>query len=94
MGGTGKGAQHPLCVLFAVGLAEHLAVHIHHRITADDHSARVLDRNGKALAPGQLFHQMGRGVGGHGALVKVADTDREVGRIQGKQFPAARAAGG
>ncbi len=63
VGGTGKGAQHPLCVLcFAVGLPNTLAVHIHHRVAADDHSARVLGRNSKALAPGQLFHQMGRGV--------------------------------
>ena len=81
VGGTGKGAQHPLCVLFAVGLAEHLAVHIHHRITADDHSARVLDRNGKALAPGQLFHQMGRRSGLHRTFVKVTDADGEIGGI-------------
>ena len=94
MGGTGQGPQHPFCVLHAVGLAEHFPVHVHHRVTADDHGVRVVLCHRQALAPGQLFHQMGRGVGGHGALVKVADADREVGRIQGKQFPAARAAGG
>ena len=93
VGSTGKGPQHPLCVLCAVGLAEHFAVHIHHGVAADDHRTRVLGRNSKAFAPGQLLHQLSRGVGLHCTLVKIADTDGEIGGVQGKQLPPARAAG-
>ena len=57
------------------------------------HRTRVLGRNSKAFAPGQLLHQLSRGVGLHCTLVKIADTDGEIGGVQGKQLPPARAAG-
>ena len=94
MGLAGEGAQHPLGVLCVMGLAEHGAVHVHHGVTADDHSLRVLLCHCKAFADGQLLHQLRRGGRCDGALVKIADADREIGGIQGKQFPSAGAAGG
>ena len=81
VGGTGEGAQHPFGVLHTVGLAEHFAVHVHHGVAAEHHGARVLRRDGKALAPGQFFHQLGRRVGGDGAFVKVAGADGEIGGV-------------
>ena len=93
MGLAGERAQHPLGVLCIVGLAEHGAVHIHHRVAADDHGIRVLLCHRKALTDGQLLHQLRRGGGGNSALVKIADADREISGIQGEQFPSAGAAG-
>ena len=81
MGGAGEGAQHPLCVLHAVGFAEYFTAHIHHGVAADDNIARVLCCHGEAFAPGQLFYKTGRGVGCDRTFVKVAGTDREIGRV-------------
>ena len=66
----------------------------HHGVAADDHSIRVLFCHCKALADGQLLHQLRRSGGSDGALVKIADADREIGGVQGKQLPSAGAAGG
>ena len=93
MGLAGDRAQHPLGVLGIVGLAEYGAVHIHHGVAADDYSIRVLLCNRKALADGQLLHQLRRGGGSNSALVKIADADGEISGIQGEQFPSAGAAG-
>ena len=94
MGLAGEGAQHPLGVLGIVGLAEHSAVHVHHRVAADDNGIRVLLCHRKALADGQLLHQLRRGGCCDGALVKIADADGEIGGVQGEQFPSAGAARG
>ena len=61
VGRTGQGAEHPLCVLHAVGLAEDFAAHIHDGVTAQHHRAGMVFCHGEAFAPGQLFHQLGRG---------------------------------
>ena len=93
MGLAGEGAQHPLGVLGIVGLAEHGAVHIHHGVAANDHGIRVLLCHCKAFADGQLLHQLCRGGRSDGALVKIADADREISGIQGEQLPSAGTAG-
>ena len=94
MGLAGERAQHPLGILCVMGLAEHNAVHVHHGVAADDHGIRVLFCHCKALADGQLLHQLRRSGGSDGALIKIADTDREIGGVQGKQLPSAGAARG
>ena len=94
MGLAGERAQHPLGILCVMGLAEHSAVHVHHGVAADDHGIRVLFCHCKALADGQLLHQLRRSGGSDGALIKIADTDREIGGVQGKQLPSAGAARG
>ena len=91
---AGERAQHPLGILCVMRLAEHSAVHVHHGVAADDYSIRVLFCHCKTLADGQLLHQLRRSGGSDGALVKIADADREIGGVQGKQLPSAGAAGG
>ena len=92
MGGTGQCPEHPFGVLHTVGFAEDFPVHIHHGIAPQYQIPRVSGSHGQTLAPGQLFHQPGRGIGRDGALVKIADMDFKIRRVQAqKLFPAGAA---
>ena len=81
VGGTGQGAEHPLCVLHTVGLAENFSAHVHDGVTAQHHSAGMVFCHSKALSPRQLFHQPGRGVRRDSALVEITHADGEIRRI-------------
>ena len=78
VGRAGQGAEHPLCVLHAVGLAEDFAAHIHDGVTPQHHRAGMVFCHGEAFAPRQLFHQPGRGVRRDGALVEITHADGEI----------------
>ena len=65
----------------AVGLAEDFAAHIHDGVTSQHHRAGMVFCHGEALAPGQLFHQLGRSGCSDSALVEIADADGEVRRV-------------
>ena len=81
VGRAGQGAEHPLCVLHTVGLAEDFAAHIHDGVTPQHHRAGMVFCHGEALAPGQLFHQLGRSGCSDSALVEIADADGEIRRV-------------
>ena len=81
VGRAGQGVEHPLCVLHAVGLAEDFAAHIHDGVTPQHHRAGMVFCHGEALAPGQLFHQLGRSGCSDSALVEIADADGEIRRV-------------
>ena len=62
VGRAGQGAEHPLCVLHAVGLAEDFAAHIHDGVTSQHHRAGMVFCHSEAFAPGS-FSTSWAGVG-------------------------------
>ena len=84
-----QNAYHAPRVVPVRRLAENRAVHVHHRIAADDHILRAALRHGAAFGSGQLLCQKRGRFGTDGPFVHVAGAHRVIRCDKRHQLPAA-----